>query len=115
MLAKSIPICRPSDPPCFKDLMEDYVNRCTGAISIKILCILMYVLCLQRTTEISCIIADLSRKILRGIALALDGPSDMFEGNIAGDPFWVLRIIGYPTVSNSNGKQMLGAKTDIGW
>lgn len=35
LFAGSIPICRPSDPPRFKNLMEDYVNRCTGAISIK--------------------------------------------------------------------------------
>lgn len=76
----------PSDPPHFKDLMEDYVNRCT----------------------------DLSRKILRGIALALGGPLDMFEGNIAGDPFWVLRIIGYPVVCHSNGKDMHDAKNDVG-
>ncbi|KAL1564171.1 putative 2-oxoglutarate-dependent dioxygenase [Salvia divinorum] len=73
----------PSDPPRFKDLMEDYVNRCT----------------------------ELSRKILRGIALALGGPLDMFEGNIAGDPFWAVRIIGYPAV---NGKQMPDAINDIG-
>ncbi|KAG6436879.1 hypothetical protein SASPL_101783 [Salvia splendens] len=52
MLAESIPICRPSDPSCFRDLMEDYVSRCT----------------------------DLPRKILRGIALALGEPLDMFEG-----------------------------------
>ncbi|KAG6392893.1 hypothetical protein SASPL_147121 [Salvia splendens] len=76
----------PSDPPRFKNLMEDYVSRCT----------------------------DLSRKILRGIALALGGPLDMFEGNLAGDPFWVLRIIGYPAVSHSSCKQMPDAKNDIG-
>ncbi|XP_047958480.1 probable 2-oxoglutarate-dependent dioxygenase At3g50210 [Salvia hispanica] len=76
----------PSDPPRFKNLMEDYVSRCT----------------------------DLSRKILRGIALALGGPLDMFEGKIAGDPFWVFRIIGYPSVSHPSSKQMPDAKNDIG-
>ncbi|XP_047982762.1 probable 2-oxoglutarate-dependent dioxygenase At3g50210 [Salvia hispanica] len=76
----------PSDPSRFRDLMEDYVNRCT----------------------------DLSRKILRGIALALGGPMDMFEGNIAGDPFWMGRIIGYPGVSHSNGKQISDAINDTG-
>ncbi|KAG6424709.1 hypothetical protein SASPL_115129 [Salvia splendens] len=71
MLGESIPIFKPSDPPCFKDLMEDYVNRCT----------------------------------------ALGGPLDMFEGDIAGDPFSVVRIIGYPAV---NRKQMPDAINDIG-
>ncbi|CAD6335691.1 unnamed protein product [Miscanthus lutarioriparius] len=39
---------------------------------------------------------DISRKIMRGIALALGGAIDAFEGDTAGDPFWVLRLIGYP-------------------
>lgn len=43
---------------------------------------------------------------MRGIALALGGSADEFEGERAGDPFWVLRIIGYPGVANAN---------DIGW
>ncbi|KAK6151197.1 hypothetical protein DH2020_016129 [Rehmannia glutinosa] len=76
----------PSDPPNFKSLMEDYVNRCT----------------------------DLSRKIMRGIALALGGPMDAFEGNRGGDPFWVLRVIGYPVVSHANGKEMPNAENDVG-
>ncbi|KAK6151210.1 hypothetical protein DH2020_016142 [Rehmannia glutinosa] len=76
----------PSDPPNFKNLMEDYVNRCT----------------------------DLSRKIMRGIALALGGPMDAFEGNRGGDPFWVLRVIGYPVVSHANGKEMPNAENDVG-
>ncbi|KAK6116209.1 hypothetical protein DH2020_050005 [Rehmannia glutinosa] len=76
----------PSDPPTFKNLMEDYVNRCT----------------------------DLSRKIMRGIALALGGPMDAFEGNRGGDPFWVLRVIGYPVVSHVNGKEMPNAENDVG-
>ncbi|PKI33372.1 hypothetical protein CRG98_046238 [Punica granatum] len=41
---------------------------------------------------------DLSRKIIRGIALALGGSPEEFEGERAGDPFWVLRIIGYPRI-----------------
>ncbi|XP_042061165.1 2-oxoglutarate-dependent dioxygenase 33-like [Salvia splendens] len=44
-------------------------------------------------------------------ALALGGPLDMFEGDIAGDPFSVVRIIGYPAV---NRKQMPDAINDIG-
>lgn len=42
---------------------------------------------------------------MRGIALALGGPADAFEGEIAGDPFWVMRLIGYPEIKCS----------DIGW
>nr|XP_043606313.1 probable 2-oxoglutarate-dependent dioxygenase At3g50210 isoform X2 [Erigeron canadensis] len=61
----------PTEPLNFKELMEEYLILCT----------------------------DLSRKIMRGIALALGGPVDVFEGKIAGDPFWVLRIIGYPGAS----------------
>lgn len=50
---------------------------------------------------------------MRGIALALGGSTVEFEGNRAGDPFWVLRIIGYPGVSSENGHDM--PKNDIGW
>ena len=39
---------------------------------------------------------------MQGIALALGGPRDLFEGDRAGDPFWILRVIGYPPVSNLN-------------
>ncbi|KAL2241652.1 UNVERIFIED_CONTAM: putative 2-oxoglutarate-dependent dioxygenase [Sesamum indicum] len=76
----------PSDPPNFKDLMEEYVNLCT----------------------------DLSSKIMRGIALALGAPMDVFEGNRAGDPFWVLRVIGYPVVHHANGQEMPKTETDVG-
>lgn len=74
----------PNDPPNFKNLMEEYINLCT----------------------------DLSRKIMRGIALALGGSMDAFEGSRAGDPFWVSRIIGYPVSSHPNGQEM--PKNDIG-
>lgn len=76
----------PSYPANFKSLMEEYVNLCT----------------------------DLSRKIMRGIALALGGPMDAFEGNIAGNAFWVLRIIGYPVASHMNGKELTKAENDVG-
>lgn len=42
---------------------------------------------------------DVSRKMMRGIGLALGGSADEMEGKIAGDPFWVLRTIGYPASS----------------
>ncbi|CBI21378.3 hypothetical protein VitviT2T_010982 [Vitis vinifera] len=82
----------PANPSNFKQRMEEYVRLCT----------------------------DLSRKILRGIALALGGSADELEGERAGDPFWVMRLIGYPGVHNANGKDMpendigCGAHTDYG-
>ncbi|CAA0840987.1 Probable 2-oxoglutarate-dependent dioxygenase [Striga hermonthica] len=87
-LGKTMEGCNkwPSDPPSFKTLMEDYISRCT----------------------------DLSRNIMRGIALALGGPVDAFEGNIAGDPFWVLRVIGYPVVHHASGNLMANDKNDVG-
>ncbi|KAJ9564046.1 hypothetical protein OSB04_000012 [Centaurea solstitialis] len=64
----------PTNPPKFKKLMENYLILCT----------------------------ELSRKIMRGIALALGGSIDEFEGKIAGDPFWVFRIIGLLTLVNQD-------------
>lgn len=78
--------CRPVNPQNFKILMEEYIALCT----------------------------DLSRKIMRGIALALGGSPYEFEGKIAGDPFWVMRLIGYPVVSVKNGKNVSANDIDIG-
>ncbi|GJW91045.1 probable 2-oxoglutarate-dependent dioxygenase [Tanacetum coccineum] len=75
----------PTDPPKFKKLMEEYLTLCT----------------------------ELSRKIMRGIALALGGSVDEFEGKTAGDPFWVLRIIGYPGALTTNDEGL--PKNDVGW
>ncbi|RRT82041.1 hypothetical protein BHE74_00007037 [Ensete ventricosum] len=55
--------------------------------------------------------ADLSRKIMRGIALALGGPPNAFEGDRAGDSFWVMRLLGYPVLSDIPEMQ----RTDTGW
>ncbi|XP_028764127.1 probable 2-oxoglutarate-dependent dioxygenase At3g50210 isoform X2 [Neltuma alba] len=82
----------PRNPSNFKALMEEYISLCT----------------------------ELARKIMRGIALALGGSPDEFEGQRAGDPFWVMRLIGYPGVSTANGKADVkndtgcGAHTDYG-
>ena len=38
---------------------------------------------------------------------------DVFEGKIAGDPFWVLRIIGYLGASTISDKGL--PKNDVGW
>ncbi|TKY55682.1 2-oxoglutarate-dependent dioxygenase [Spatholobus suberectus] len=56
--------------------------------------------------------ADLARKIMRGIALALGGSLNEFEGQRAGDPFWAMRLIGNPGVSSVNGTNVL--ENDIG-
>lgn len=52
------------------------------------------------TTDTLFLTTDLSRKIMRGIALALGGPVDAFEGTIAGDPFWGIRLVSYPGLVN---------------
>lgn len=56
-------------------------------------------------------VSDLSRKILMGISLALGGSPYEFEGKMAGDPFWVMRLIGYPGAPFANGQP----ENDIGW
>ncbi|XP_073100599.1 homoarginine-6-hydroxylase 2-ODD-233-like isoform X1 [Elaeis guineensis] len=80
----------PDYPSHFKELMEEYI----------------------------CLLRDLSRKIMHGIALALGGPADAFEGPVAGDPFWVMRLIGYPVSSDIPETQRTdtgcGAHTDYG-
>ncbi|GAY50285.1 hypothetical protein CUMW_125450 [Citrus unshiu] len=93
-LGKTMEGCNqwPLNPPNFRALMEEYVNLCT----------------------------DLSRKIMRGIALALGGSPYEFEGVRAGDAFWVLRIIGYPGLSGAKDQNKpennigCGAHTDYG-
>ncbi|EEC84158.1 hypothetical protein OsI_30529 [Oryza sativa Indica Group] len=64
------------------------------------------------------LLRDLSRKIMQGIALALGGPVDAFEGRTAGDPFWVCRLIGYPVstdiVEEHRTDIGCGAHTDYG-
>lgn len=93
-LSKAMEGCNqwPQYPENFKTLTEEYIRLCR----------------------------DLSRKIMRGISLALAGSPYEFEGKIAGDPFWVMRLIGYPGVSGENGQHMpendigCGAHTDYG-
>ncbi|XP_026455924.1 probable 2-oxoglutarate-dependent dioxygenase At3g50210 [Papaver somniferum] len=66
------------------------------------------------------LLTDLSRNILRGLALALGGCPEEFEGERAGDPFWVMRFIGYPGISDAKGLDVpenavgCGAHTDYG-
>ncbi|OMP01944.1 Isopenicillin N synthase [Corchorus olitorius] len=80
----------PKHPENCKSSMEEYIRLCT----------------------------DLSRKIMRGIALALGGSADEFEGDRGGDPFWYLRLIGYPGISTASGAKQndigCGIHTDYG-
>lgn len=59
------------------------------------------------------LLSELSRNIMRGIALALGGSPYEFEGERAGNAFWVMRLIGYPGVHSANGSNI--PKKDIGW
>ncbi|KAM0943110.1 putative aminocyclopropanecarboxylate oxidase [Dioscorea sansibarensis] len=82
----------PDNPSNFKSLVEEYID----------------------------LLKDLSRKIMRGIALALGALPESFEGELAGNPFWVMRLIGYPALSNAKIPEMqgndvgCGAHTDYG-
>jgi hypothetical protein len=111
-------LCRPCNPPNFKELMEEYISLCKGMLFRRTTLLFhpftlyIYFLCFLLTTVSFWVLSDLSRKILRGIALALGGSPDEFEGERAGDAFWVMRIIGYPGVSTTNGP---GPTNDIGW
>jgi isopenicillin N synthase-like dioxygenase len=49
----------------------------------------------------------LGEAIIQGIALALSGKKDAFGGKRAGDPFWILRVIGYPPMKKSD--------FEVGW
>eukprot|EP00252_Welwitschia_mirabilis_P001567 TRINITY_DN11448_c0_g1_i4.p1 TRINITY_DN11448_c0_g1~~TRINITY_DN11448_c0_g1_i4.p1 ORF type:complete len:249 (+),score=46.54 TRINITY_DN11448_c0_g1_i4:213-959(+) len=67
------------------------------------------------------ILKDICRKIMRGISVGLGCPPDTFEGQRAGDAFWVLRILGYPALIGDSSSLRLqdsgvgcGAHTDYG-
>ncbi|CAA0385314.1 unnamed protein product [Arabidopsis thaliana] len=75
----------PENPQEYKELMEEYIKLCI----------------------------DLSRNILRGISLALGGSPYEFEGKMLTDPFWIMRILGYPGVNQEN-VIGCGAHTDYG-
>ncbi|RWR81417.1 putative 2-oxoglutarate-dependent dioxygenase [Cinnamomum micranthum f. kanehirae] len=89
----------PDNPSNFNQLMEEYITLLKGTLST---------------------FDYLSRNIMRGIAVALGGSPDTFEGEIAGDPFWVFRIIGYPVSTDTSTVDIqdygigCGAHTDYG-
>lgn len=45
---------------------------------------------------------------MHALALALGGPRDAFEGERAGDPFWILRVIGYPPAQALEDFEIIG-------
>ncbi|CAI5931795.1 unnamed protein product [Closterium sp. NIES-64] len=61
----------PSRPEHFRPVIEEYVTRMKA----------------------------LGRTVLRGMAMGLHLPLDTFEHGRADDPFWVIRVIGYPPLS----------------
>ncbi|KAM7264596.1 hypothetical protein ACFE04_002279 [Oxalis oulophora] len=54
------------------------------------------------------------------LALGLGGSKDLFERHVAGNPFWVVRVMHYPGLSSANGHDRqendigCGAHTDYG-
>ncbi|EFN56838.1 hypothetical protein CHLNCDRAFT_22157, partial [Chlorella variabilis] len=48
---------------------------------------------------------QLGAAILRGIALGLQLPESYFEGDVAGDSYWVTRIIHYPPLQPESSQQ----------
>ena len=96
--------------------MDEYIRLCTGMLSKTTLSSFShydFVHFLLTSNNFQFLgLSDLSRKIMRGISLALSGSPYEFEGDIAGDAFWVMRIIGYPGVPLANGPGLIN---DIGW
>ena len=68
---------------CRKCSYETHVKNDSNYITV----------CASATNTIAALIQIWN--IIRGIALALGGSVDEFEGKLAGDPFWVFHIIGY--------------------
>lgn len=92
--------------------MDVYIRLCTGMLS-KTLSFFILWFCTLSTYKFKFLgLSDLSRKIMRGISLALTGSPEEFEGGRAGDAFWVMRIIGYPGLPTADGP---GPTNDIGW
>lgn len=87
--------------------MEEYICLLRGIVACSFIAACSAII---SATSHYLLIADLSRKIIRGIALALGGPPDAFEREV-GDPFWVMRLIGYPISSDIPDMQC----TDTGW
>ncbi|KAF4377604.1 hypothetical protein G4B88_006884 [Cannabis sativa] len=107
----------PLNPPNYKEMMEKYINMCTGIdLLIKSTFIISNQNCSNQSEISFFLFSDLSRNIMRGIALALGGSPYEFEGDRAGDPFWVVRILGYPKKPFENGVNDIGcgAHTDYG-
>ncbi|KAF8369704.1 hypothetical protein HHK36_032273 [Tetracentron sinense] len=70
----------------------------------------------QMMEEYGVALEKLSKMITRGIVLALGGSPDIFEGDRAGDSFWLMRCIGYPGSGGAAHPSAIGceAHTDYG-
>lgn len=86
------------------------ISVCAQACFLLHICSYFQIVCFLTSFLVP---TELARKIMRGIALALGGSPDEFEGDRAGNAFWVTRLIGYPGVSTANGTVDL--KNDVGW
>lgn len=94
--------------------MEEYISLCTGMfLELNPIVLFFTFLGFPGLNFQFASISDLSKKIMRGIALALGGSPIEFEGNRAGDAFWVARLIGYPGIPSTNDHVM--PTNDIGW
>ncbi|CAI6004997.1 unnamed protein product [Closterium sp. NIES-64] len=77
----------PSRPEHFRPVIEEYVTRMKA----------------------------LGRTVLQGMAMGLHLPLDTFEHGRADDPFWVIRVIGYPPLSAHDTESLsCGEHTDYG-
>ncbi|XP_049933100.1 probable 2-oxoglutarate-dependent dioxygenase At3g50210 isoform X2 [Nymphaea colorata] len=78
----------PDNPADFRPLIEEYISA----------------------------VKELSKNILRGIALALGGSPYTFEGERAGDTFWAMRLLSYPGSTEKMVEDGVGcgAHTDYG-
>ena len=100
-------------------MMEEYINLCTGMLPLKKPTFTTFYHSFHvfklflKGPFCFCFVSDLARNIMHGVALALGGTPYEFEGNRAGDAFWVMRIIGYPGKPSENGQEK--PVNDIGW
>ncbi|KAI3834199.1 hypothetical protein MKX03_030006 [Papaver bracteatum] len=97
---EAIDCYREFKPGCTEILARKSFKLCSGREYINLLTRKLFALSFYVCVH------DLSRNILRGLALALGGCPEEFEGERAGDPFWVMRFIGYPGISDAKGLEV---------
>lgn len=91
--------------------MENYVSLCKGMQSTSFILPLKPLYpWFNKTYLLGMAATGLAKNIMRGISLALGGVTTSLEGHIAGDPFWMLRLNGYPPIPN-----LTDATNGVGW